>query len=109
MWAERPEPAPAVLQTGPVRYHLAGPGDAALHTPSLYHSHLLGLSTIVYPWGYLSTFDAVRRSSCTCLQVVILNDLSFVTFGDSEWTEAYHRAIAVIRFDRYVEGPTGDV
>jgi LacI family transcriptional regulator len=37
------------------------------------------------------------------LQVVIPNDLSFVTFGDSEWTEAYRPAIAVIQFDRYVE------
>lgn len=37
------------------------------------------------------------------LQMVIPNDLSFVTFGDSEWTEAYRPAIVVIRFDRYVE------
>jgi LacI family transcriptional regulator len=37
------------------------------------------------------------------MQVAFPDDLSFVTFGDSEWAQAYRPAIAVIRFDRYVE------
>ena len=37
------------------------------------------------------------------MRVAIPDDLSFVTFGDSEWAQAYRPAIAVIRFDRYVE------
>lgn len=38
------------------------------------------------------------------MQVAIPDELSFVTFGDSEWAQAYRPAIAVIRFDRYAEG-----
>jgi LacI family transcriptional regulator len=37
------------------------------------------------------------------MHVAIPEDLSFVTFGDSEWAQAYRPAIAVIRFDRYAE------
>ncbi len=37
------------------------------------------------------------------MQLAIPDDLSFVTFGDSEWAQAYRPAIAVIRFDRYAE------
>jgi LacI family transcriptional regulator len=37
------------------------------------------------------------------MQMAIPQDLSFVTFGDSEWAQAYRPAIAVIRFDRYAE------
>jgi DNA-binding LacI/PurR family transcriptional regulator len=37
------------------------------------------------------------------MKINIPTDLSFVTFGDSEWAQAYRPSIAVIRFDRYTE------
>lgn len=37
------------------------------------------------------------------MRVAVPGDMSFVTFGDSEWAQAYRPAIAVIRFDRYAE------
>jgi DNA-binding LacI/PurR family transcriptional regulator len=37
------------------------------------------------------------------MRLSLPGQLSFITFGDSDWARAYRPAVAVIRFDRYRE------
>jgi DNA-binding LacI/PurR family transcriptional regulator len=38
------------------------------------------------------------------MQLALPRHVSFITFGDSDWSRAYRPAVAAIRFDRYLEG-----
>ena len=37
------------------------------------------------------------------MRLSLPGQLSFITFGDTDWVRAYRPAVAVIRFDRYRE------